>query len=391
MEVDSLLGARWPALLAGLPASFDLAATARGMKAFVRPRGVRCGEDLLRLGLAYGLGKLSLRSTAVWAEATALARLSDVAVLGRLRNAADWFEALARALLAEQLAVPVERWKGYRLRLVDATTVSQPGSTGTDWRLHVAYDLDLGGLTAVTLTDEHGGESLGRFAAGAGDLVIGDRGYAKAADLHALCQQGADLIVRIGWNALRLTTEAGESFELFKALRTLPAQEAAAYAVVVQGGGRMPFRQPLRLVAKRKTPEAAERSRRQLQQRSKKKGRPLDPRSLEAAGYIFAVTSLPAARFSAEAVLTLYQLRWQIELAFKRLKSLMQIEALTAKDPRLVKAWLFCNVIAALLIESLARQVRDSFPSRPRGAAGRGQSMASSPPVSDRRAGGRVW
>src|SRR5512143_1317257 len=189
------------------------------------------------------------------------------------RGLAGRFEALAQALLAELVAVPVERWQGDRLRLVEATTVSQPGRTGTDWRRQVAYDLDLRGLTAVTLSDEPGGESLGRLAAGAGDLGIGDRGYAKAADLHALCQQGAERNVRIGWNARRLTKGAGAPFDLVQALRPLPAQQAAAFAVVVQGGGRTPvrppvwLRPPVRLLAQRKTAEAAERSRRQVSQR----------------------------------------------------------------------------------------------------------------------------
>lgn len=363
MHPETLLDDRWPALLAGLPASFDLAATARSYRAFLRPREIRCAADLLRLGLAYGLGKLSLRSTALWAGSTALATMSDVAVLGRLRNAAEWFGALVQAMLAERVALPTPLWHGHRLRLVDATTLSQPGSAGTDWRLHVAYDLAGGGMTAVTLTDGHGGESLGRVAWRAGDIGIGDRGYAKAGDLRRAREAGADLIVRIGWKALPLSTAAGEPFDLFAALRRLPAEDAVGHEVIVRTGSAG---LPVRLIAKRKTADAAERSREQRRRRSVRKGTTPDPRSLEAAGYLFVITTLPADRFLPEAVLSLYRLRWQIELAFKRLKSLLRIDALTAKDPKLVKAWISCNLIAALLVETLARHVRDSFPCGPR-------------------------
>lgn len=65
-----------------------------------------------------------------------------------------------------------------------------------------------------------------------------------------------------------------------------------------------------------------------------------DPRSIEAAGFIIIVTSLDAKVCDADEVLALYRPRWQIELAFNRLKSLIQIDRLPAKDPGLAKAWL---------------------------------------------------
>ncbi|OKT29744.1 hypothetical protein ACN57_03025 [Escherichia coli] len=40
-----------------------------------------------------------------------------------------------------------------------------------------------------------------------------------------------------------------------------------------------------------------------------------------------------------------YRLRWQIELAFKRLKSLLHLDALRAKEPELAKAWIFANLL----------------------------------------------
>jgi hypothetical protein len=58
----------------------------------------------------------------------------------------------------------------------------------------------------------------------------------------------------------------------------------------------------------------------------------------------------------------LYSLRWRIELAFKRLKSLLRLDRLPAKDPGLAKAWIFAHLIAALLIEDLSPEFRDSPP-----------------------------
>ncbi|HXM36688.1 MAG TPA: transposase, partial [Pyrinomonadaceae bacterium] len=63
-----------------------------------------------------------------------------------------------------------------------------------------------------------------------------------------------------------------------------------------------------------------------------KKQKKVSPESWEAAQYFFVWTTL-ANGFSAFTVLELYRLRWQIELAFKRMKSIMGLGHLPKKDP----------------------------------------------------------
>ena len=55
-------------------------------------------------------------------------------------------------------------------------------------------------------------------------------------------------------------------------------------------------------------------------------------------------------------------MRWQIELAFKRLKSLGGFDAVRASDPRLVKTWLLAHLIAAVLVETSLSEELDSPP-----------------------------
>jgi hypothetical protein len=76
----------------------------------------------------------SLRLVAFWAFLQGIGYLSDVAVLKRLRNCTEWLgvltgELLRRRCQAFQQTVPV------RLRLMDASVITRPGSKGTDWRL----------------------------------------------------------------------------------------------------------------------------------------------------------------------------------------------------------------------------------------------------------------
>ena len=78
--------------------------------------------------------------------------------------------------------------------------------------------------------------------------------------------------------------------------------------------------------------------------------------SAEAAQYVFVWTSLPEKEYSAEAIMELYRLRWQIELTFKRLKSLLGFGQLPKRSDASAHAWLHGKLFVALLIERLIEE-----------------------------------
>jgi Transposase DDE domain len=361
MQPESVGDAAWSALLSRLPASLDLAASARECRALLRRRGIPDAETLLRVALSYGGCGLSLRGTAAWAETASVASLSDVAVLNRLRGSAPWLARIVGAILSARVAGPREA--GFRLRVVDATTLAAPGSAGVDWRLHVTYDVGAQQTTAVELSDGRGAESLSRFAWERGDLVLGDRGYAKANDLAAVGNAGADYIVRIGWNALKLRTRDGLPFDLFAALDRLPEQGVAEAEISIALDRAGTKHAPARLVMLRKTETDAEASRRKARRKSRRQGKTVNANTLKAAGFVLLLTSLDAHRAAAADVLALYRVRWQIELVFKRLKSLLDLAALPARDPDLARSWIYAKLIVALLLENVSHDALDSPPS----------------------------
>ena len=119
---------------------------------------------------------------------------------------------------------------------------------------------------------------------------------------------------------------------------------------------------PARLIIARKPPEAIERQHVRLRRKASRSGQKTDPRTLRTAGFMMLLTSLPSERASAAEVVRLYRMRWQIELAFKRLKSLGGFAALRARDPRLARSWLLAHLIAAVLIEASLGEALDSPP-----------------------------
>lgn len=350
-------------LLDRLPSSFDLEASARASGALRRRRAVRSAAVLLRLALVYAAGALSLRGTAAWASLGSVASLSDVALLKRLRGAADWLGEVVAAILCERVRCSTYAGGERVVRLVDATSLSAPGSRKSDWRVHLAYRP--GGtphIEQVALSDGRGSESLSRFACAPGDIAIADRGYAKAGDLAGIRAHGADFIVRTGWNAVRLRTCDGAPFDLFGALDGLPERGTASLTLAValdRAGQRL---LPVRLIALRLDEAAAARNRRRARAKGRRQGKTPRAETLRAAGYMLLLTSLEPDAFDADEVLALYRLRWQVELVFKRLKSLLDLDTLPARDPDLARCWIYAKIIAALLLEDMARPVADSPP-----------------------------
>jgi len=163
----------------------------------------------------------------------------------------------------------------------------------------------------------------------------------------------ADFITRLGWNALHLTSPAGIPFDLIGYLQCLPADLSPHEVNLWTPLGHNEPPLALRLIVQRKTPEAAADTRLALHRAAARKGKALDPRSLIAAEFMILATSLPRRGYSAKAILAVYRLRWQIELAFKRLKSLLHIDQLPTWTERGSRSWLYAHLVLALLCDDL--------------------------------------
>src|SRR6266851_5696056 len=276
MEHAQLDSKEWSHIVARLGGEEALASSAREHRAFIRARGVKSAVDVLRLALIYGPGGHSLRTVAAMASAAGLAEVSDVAVLDRLKGAADWLQSLCKerlARVAKEIGVkPMER----PIRLVDGSRLEGPGDRV--WRLHLCFDAGLARIVDAVITTTKEGERLDRLAVTPGDM---------------------------------------------------------------------------RLAIIKKPPAAAAQARTKARRASRKNNRRTDPRTLAGADYVILLTSLKRQEFPIDLVAALYRLRWQIELAIKRLKSILHIDRLPAKDPDLARAWLYAHLLLALLLDDI--------------------------------------
>jgi hypothetical protein len=152
----------WPIVQRVLPAGWQ--AKAKELGALRRCRGFEDAATLLRVLLIHLADGCSLRETAVRAAQGGLARVSDVALLKRLTHCGEWFRWMAAELLRAWGPPPRDLGRAARrIRVLDGSIVTEPGATGSTWRLHYAIGLPTLQRDEVSVTTPTVGESFQRF------------------------------------------------------------------------------------------------------------------------------------------------------------------------------------------------------------------------------------
>jgi hypothetical protein len=353
-ETWSTQSEQWEIVCQTLPVGWR--EKARELKAMRRQRGeIQEPETLLRILMIHLLDGCSLRETATRAAYGKLAQVSDVALLKRLRACGEWFRWIGGELMRQYVGTEdaLDLLPGRKLRLVDGSTVSEPGATGSTWRIHYAFGLPSLRCDEVYVTETSVGESLKRFAISAEDVMMADRGYAHREGIAHVVRAGGDVVVRLNLTNVPLEQADGKAFDILRRLRSLKGNRCADWPAWMRVSSRADAaRIAVRLCAIRKSAQAAQRAREKLLAEAARKHHDVQPQTLEAAGYVLVLTTL-AAPISAERILNLYRGRWQIELAFKRLKSLIGVGHLKKFDPGGAASWLQGKLMVAFLIETL--------------------------------------
>lgn len=342
----------WKVLTTLFPADWRELALANG--ALKGLRKDKSAENLLRTVLVHlGCG-YSLRETVVLARQAGLADLSDVALLKRLRKCKEWLHALCQSLFAERGAA-LEHAGMRPMRLFDATHISEPGKTGSVWRVHYSVQVPSLRCDYFRLTPTRGegtGETFQRFPIESGDFILADRGYSLASGIGYIDSRKAFVTVRFNPQNVPTMDSSNKPFRLLDHLKRFKrAGGVRAWSVRIPiGEGHCV---PGRICAVRKTEEAIRQAHKRLKRNASKHGEKLRDQTLVYAEYVIVFTTFPEEEFPPKDVLEWYRIRWQIELVFKRFKQIAQLGHLPKQDDESAQAWLYGKLFIALVTEKL--------------------------------------
>src|SRR5688572_12895820 len=218
----------WNVIETLLPSGWKEAA--REQKAIQRARYLTEPAALLRLLLFHAVNDGGLRETVAQASASGIAKMSQVALLKRLRTSGLWLAWLGAELcrsLRESPRLP----HGLRLRAIDSTTVQGPASKGTEWIVHYSLDLVTLNCDWFELTDAHGAELLERTPMQKGDVLLGDRNYLRPIGARAAVDAGAHILIRLRWSHSPMHDDQGREFHALDHAKKLKVGQVGEWQV----------------------------------------------------------------------------------------------------------------------------------------------------------------
>lgn len=344
----------WSTLLTFFPGNWkNLAYETKVVKGLRKDKDL---EDYIRTLLIHlGCG-YSLKETVARAKIANLADISAVALLGRLRKAKNWLHHMCVELFKEQ-GIGVSDKNLFQVRLFDATNVKEPGKTGSLWRIHYSVQLPSLACDFFKLTATKGkgtGESFFQYSIKKGDYIIADRAYSTPPGVCHVASKKAYVLVRVNTRSLPLHNLNNQPFLLLEKLKSLKkAGKVSSWKVMVSSRGSRSAQG--RICAIRKSEESIKLAHEKIRKDARKHKSAVQPETLEYAKYIIVFTNFPEKSFSDVDVLNWYRNRWQIELTFKRFKSVAQLGTLPKHSDESAKAWLYGKLFVALLTEKLIR------------------------------------
>jgi hypothetical protein len=344
-------------LIKRLPSGYEQACFET--KAIERKREIKNPVDLMRLILLYLVGGYSSLEMSVIAMELGIAKISDVSFLKKFAKCKDWISWIILEIIPEPIiryAMP-KAFEGYKIVAVDGSDVKEKGSTGQIFRLHYAIDLFKMTASSFKITGQKVGETLLNFDVSKGLLVIADRAYGSLVGIEHCLNNCADFVLRIKYGAFKLYNEDGSELSLTKKLQTVTSDVATdieVYAKLPKLGLT-----PLRICAIKIPDDKLDKVLHRFKRNDSKRQRSTGVEALYMSGFVVVITALPS-HISADEIISLYRLRWQVEIYFKRLKTIIDFGNVPLKREDSIMAWLNGKLMISLLIEQMLAEV--SFP-----------------------------
>lgn len=242
-------------------------------------------------------------------------------------------------------------------KLKHALPGSGGGASDANCKLQAGYEYKSGSLGFFALTegikpDQAYSNNLADLVE-KGDLMLTDLGYFTLSVFQQITRKGAYFLSKLLIGTTLLNADTSEKIDLHSTLRRCVGNTLEIN--IIMGNDKHPV--PCRLIGFRATKKIADARRRKLLKEAKKKGRTPSQNHLALCDWTLFVTNAPTEMLPVSIVFSLYRLRWQIELIFKQLKSVLRIHSSnTAKEYRLK-----CEILGKLIMAVIIHGIHSSL------------------------------
>jgi hypothetical protein len=330
----------------------------------IRKRPPHLGAKVEDIGQVLRLVLFMVATNSALAVATAafaganLLTISSVSLHQWMRQLGPYLAELLKQMIgAEHAKFSPDRWAGFVPTIVDASVVNNPGAKGTTVRVHKALRLSDLRVVDVVVTDDKTGETFRHFQPQEGELYLGDRVYANPPGIAWLKAHGAEAMVRFNRGALPLYDAHGAPIDVFTKLAKLTKPDRPReWDVFVHAEDQ---RIQGRLIAVRLPEDKADQARVRAR---KEQGPSVTEETLRMASFVVLFTTVSKDRLGMHLVLQLYALRWQVELEFKRDKSITGLDRLPNFRPDTIESWVYAKLLLHQIARKLAACVGDVPP-----------------------------
>jgi len=324
-------------------------------KAIERVREIKTPIDLMRLVLIYLTGGHSQLEMSVIASQLGIADIADTAFLKKFAKCRGWLEWIVSKIIPKPIVeYSCPKWfESYTITAIDASDVTEKGRSKRVFRLHYAIDIMKMRCLSFKLTAQKTGETLLNFSVQKGWLILADRIYGTLTGIEHCLKAGANFVIRLRYGAFKLYDCNGTEINLLEKLQHVTSDTAISLDVYVKLSGGLT---KLRVCATKIPNDKLEALEKRNKRKASKKQRTASIEALIMTQYVVLITALPDT-IPATEITSLYRFRWQVEIYFKRLKSIIDFGNVPLRREDSIFTWLNGKLLVSILIEQMIGEV----------------------------------
>jgi len=340
----SIICQRWQDEIASrLPQNLEESAKEHG--AIIRKRGIQDAAGLIKALFIYATSSLSFRMLALCASCLKISTMTDTAWRKKLRACVPWLVYLLITVLPV-IKADKKIINKRNIHLIDASNVRQIGKNAIICRIHMSYNLNIGAMDEIIVTDHHTAEGFQHYTIQENDIYIADSGYGKANMLEYIVKKKADCIISMTPSHVILEDDKGERINMSEKLSKTVENKFDFHCYTKNNKKKI----PVRIICSKIPEDKIEKIIKTKKRKSQKRQSKIKEETLIYAEWVILMTTLEDSN-TIDDILDIYRSRWQIELLFKRIKQNFNLHSIRKASTSYAKALVLLLLIVWALVE----------------------------------------